>query len=69
MDIYRAAYPVRDMPEALEFETLWKEMKARLALPDAELAQLTQMTVEDVVRVWVNKGGGRRTRNEADEAW
>jgi hypothetical protein len=62
MDICRAAYPMRDTPDALEFEALWKEMKARLALSDAELGQLTQLTVGEVVRVWVNERGGRRTR-------
>ena len=62
MDIYRAAYPVRDTPDALEFETLWKRMKAELAVSEAELSNLTALTVHEVVRMWLDKRRGRRTR-------
>jgi hypothetical protein len=62
MDIYRAAYPVRNTPDALEFETLWKQMKAELSVTEAEFGTLTDLTVQDVIRMWLDKRGGRRTR-------
>ena len=62
MDVYRAAYPALDTPDSLEFETLWKEMKVRLSASEAELSNLTDMTVQDVIGMWLEKRGGRRTR-------
>jgi hypothetical protein len=52
IDNYRAAYPVKGWADALEFETLWREMHERLGVPEAELTNLTSMTVGEVVEVW-----------------
>jgi len=61
MDIYRAAYPDRDTPDALEFEMLWKDMKEALQASDGELGGLTQMTVREVVEMWRQKRRRRLT--------
>lgn len=58
IDIYRAAYPVEGWADALEFETLWKEMHEHLGVPEAELRDLTSMTVGEVVEVWRSERSG-----------
>jgi len=55
IDIYRAAYPRRDIPDALEFENLWKTLKKHHGLSEVELDGLTEMNVGDVVSLcWVD---------------
>ena len=57
MDIYRAAYPAKGTPDALEFETLWKDLRKRPGVSEAELASLPSMTVGDVVEMWRRRKG------------
>ena len=57
VDIYRAAYPLKNWPDSLEFETLWKEMHDRLGVTETELPHLTSMTVGDVIDVWRRRRG------------
>ncbi len=61
IDIYRAAYPVKGMPDALEFEGLSRRMRERPGVDEEVLAGLTSMTVEDVIETWLRCCGRRRT--------
>jgi len=52
LDIYRAAYPSRQTPDALEFETLLKAIRRLPGLASTTL-ELPNMTVGEVVALWV----------------
>jgi hypothetical protein len=60
IDVYRAAYPFRDTPDSLEFETLWTDIRDSLGASESELRGLTDMTVQDVVAMWLAKSESRR---------
>ena len=68
IDIYRAAYPDPEAPDALEFETLWDHMRDELRLPESELRGLSDMTVGQVADIWLRTRGAAQQRNAPDKA-
>lgn len=48
--IYRAAYPDKQAPDGLEFETLSKQLVSKFHVPEAIIAEERDPCVEDVVR-------------------
>jgi hypothetical protein len=61
LDIYRAAYPDPDAPDALEFEILSRAMQSKMQSSEGEGPVLTSMTVKDVVETWLRESRRRRT--------
>jgi len=52
-DIYRAANPSQWQPDALEFETLWRDLLDRFHVPESELQTLTGWTVGQVIEACI----------------
>ena len=57
LDIYRAAYPSKQTPDALEFHVLSQALMTIFQVPESILSDHTDPTVRDVINLCLRYGG------------
>ena len=57
LDIYRAAYPSKQTPDALEFHVLSQALRTTFHVPESSLADQADPTVRDVINMCLRYGG------------